>query len=156
MRRESNGKAPPFRPLPESGPQCSLVRPGTSRLLPRGRPLADGARQRTAPQCKTLKEKQIKSDFAPCLPTARSMRGPGTSTTGEGRKVDGASDTCRTDSRDPRNHEDAARLGRIFVKASFVLGRARPVFFAAGRKENGGAFSGKLPQSTSPAGNGTI
>ena len=57
------------------------------------------------------------------------MRLQGLSTAGVKRRDGGAIDTLRTDSRDPRTHEEAALLGRLFVRASFLLDRARPVFF---------------------------
>ena len=137
MRRESNGKAPPFRPLPESGPQCSLVRPGTSRLLPRGRPLADGARQRTAPQCKTLKEKQIKSDFAPRLPTPRSVRLLGILTSNVRHRDDGAIDSTQTDSHDPRPAQTLRGKRKVWHLAFSFPPLRRRLFFGKTKKSGG-------------------
>lgn len=149
MRRESNGKAPPFRPLPEGSPQCSLVRPGTSRLLPRGRQWADGARQRTA-----AKEKQIKSDTHPVCPPHglcgdQVLRPPGK----------GARSTGLPLPAGPIRTTPAFTRGRPAGPASCLGGfllTGRDRFLLSRQKKMGADSSGKLPQSTSPAGNGTI
>ena len=60
-----------------------------------------------------------KSDLAPRLPAAVVMRVQSSLNSGVGRRDDGAIDAHRTDSHDHRNHEDAAREGRIFVMAVF-------------------------------------
>ena len=76
---------------------------------------------------------------------ARSMRLQGLSTAGVRRRDGGAIDTLRTDSHDPRIHEEAAPRGRLFIRASFLLDRARPVFFSVRRKENGGCIPREPP-----------
>lgn len=63
MRRESDGNAILLFGHCRRSVPGSHLHSGTSRLLPRGRQWADGARQRTA-----AKEKQIKSDTHPVCP----------------------------------------------------------------------------------------
>ena len=98
------------------------------------------------------------------------MRLQGLSTAGVKRRDGGAVDTLRTDSRDPRIHEEAALLGRLFVRASFLLdwrsvkktcrgqvfSAAPAELISAGGNhagaENGGVqFPGNLPVPIRPA-----
>ena len=71
------------------------------------------------------------------------MRGLGSSTAGESRKVDGAIGENPTDSHDPRTHEQEGRTALLFVKTVFSS-TGRGAFSFAVTKENGG----RIPAGT--------
>ena len=76
-------------------------------------------------------------------PSARRSRYAGTQLFAGAvrRRDDGGLDARRTDSPDPHTHERAARMGRPFVKAFFLLDRPRPVLFLTLSKRERGAES---------------
>ena len=96
---------------------------------------------------KARKQEQTKSNFAPRLPTPRSVRLLGILTSNVRRRDDGAIDLRRADSPDPRICQTLRLRRRVWHQAPFLLDRARPVFFSARRKENGGCIPAGPPQA---------
>ena len=105
-----------------------------------------------------------RSPLAPRPPAAVVMRERSSSRERSGAGSTGVIDARRTDSHDPRTYERAARMGRPFVKAFFLLDRPRPVLFLTLSKREWGAESpglsrpprrGRIPSppliSSSPA-----
>ena len=124
-RRQKNFTAH-MAPCPSAPPRC---RP----CGPPGKPAAATGAAPGEAEGAEIGADQIRQ--APPLSAARSVRLRGLSTAGVRRRGDGAFDVRRTDSHDPRTYERAARTGRSFVLASFLLtGRDRFLFDASKRK----------------------
>ena len=80
------------------------------------------------------------------LSAAAVMRVQSSFSAGVRRRDGGGIDVRRTDSHDPRNDERAARMGRPFVKAFFLLDRPRPVLFLMlPKREWGGGIPREPP-----------
>ena len=108
-------------PLPRRSTKVSTTGGSPIRPYPpNGRPASTAGAARNA---RRSEQGQIRQP--PRSPAAPSMRLQGLSTAGVRRRDDGAIDACRTDSHAPPLHEDAARMGRIFVKSAFSLGPAQ-------------------------------
>lgn len=93
-----------------------------------------------------------KCGLAPRSSAARSVRLRGISTTGGRRRVDGASNICRTDSLDSRICRTLRLRCKVRHPALFLLDRPRPVLFLALSKREWGADPHGAPQPLRPAG----
>ena len=106
-----------------------------------------GKAQKTAgPARNARKERQGQIRQPPRSSTARSMRLQGLSTSGVRRRVDGGLDARRTDSPDPRTHEQADPFPGPPVRLSiFSFDRPRPFSFRCLEKKMGAESPGNLP-----------
>ncbi len=89
-----------------------------------------------------------KCGLAPRSSAARSVRLRGISTTGGRRRVDGASNICRTDSLDSRICRTLRLRCKVRHPALFLLDRPRPVLFLALSKREWGADPHGGPTAT--------
>ena len=89
-----------------------------------------------------------KCGLAPRSSAARSVRLRGISTTGGRRRVDGASNICRTDSLDSRICRTLRLRCKVRHPALFLLDRPRPVLFLALSKREWGADTHGGPTAT--------
>lgn len=118
---------------------CLAERPGPHRKSPQrplGQRVTRGDRSRD------------KCGLAPRSSAARSVRLRGISTTGGRRRVDGASNICRTDSLDSRICRTLRLRCKVRHPALFLLDRPRPVLFLALSKREWGADPHGGPTAT--------
>ena len=141
-----------FRALRAAG-VCTVVFPFGCRVnshLHRCKGIL-GARRGSA-SCAGIEIRRFRSPPRPC--SALSDAGTQFFAGRVGRRDDGASSPGQTDSHDPRPCQTLRRKRKVWHPAPFLLDHARPAFFSARRKENGGCILRGEPAVPSRAAGG--